>query len=285
MGGSPAGYESFHLDYHSWLLTGQTAHASPFGTGGLYGEATALVGVVANNPYYDGSSGAVDAYDPTTVIGAALTAITNNHSALTSWGITGTWELIVPDVKDAFDAEFGTTEIAAQVDEFTDKRLIRMQNDRARLMNKYSLLGLMNSTLSVLSAGQLEIDHQRAIDEFEVGLRAQLEQSKLQAVAHTSELLIEIERQRRATQIQLVALELQARIGVIGANRQYIDDQTKYNKEFATWDMNVLAMAGQGLSAIAGASVIPAKPDPLMEAISTIASLAGPIVSIGMMLA
>jgi len=293
MAGTPPGVIGNVLAQQGWMFVGDAKddvwsgssanplqQAEPYLTNIGYGLAERLNDLLGltSNPYAD-----ITLYDPTRAgeplydllsSGRSLMEETTDRDIITDWGA------IVDGVSEKIDDVYDDAAVTAATAAFKARSETVLDDQISKLNNMFSDLNAVNTSTRGLMVSLLEREHLRAADEFQANLELEVAKTKLGAVVGSAVEMIKIDDSHLVERAQIFATLL----GVVGAynesKRQYTNDQMRLDMEDLLWEIKLFQFAQQGIGALSGANVIPGHPNPNLEAVSTVAGIAGALVPV-----
>jgi len=125
----------------------------------------------------------------------------------------------------------------------------------------------------------LEREHTRGVNQYRKELSLQQEQAKFNVLGQGGvTTLIEIMKAKKTDmleELQAGAQLLQAAQMFYEAQRQVENDQLRIDLEDFLWEIKLYNFVNSAIGATSGAAIVPAAPHPLMEVISSGASIIG----------
>lgn len=285
--GAIAQYDPVHRDFHSWMLTGtdpedldigeEGSGTLPYvrGTGGLLALIETMFASVNGTPFDD-----VEVYDPF-VEGEPLYNLLSRLGEINDdmFGVSGNfhpseeWQERYDEVKMKLDGM--QAEIDALVAAFQAKTELMAAGQKAELNRAFADAGGIGSSNRTLAYTLLVRDIARQVGEYRAQLEHQYESQKMQLLGDLPFRLTALDvdfRDRRTAymQVYLAATEM-----LYNAKKMMVQEELQFAIESTLWDVNLYGFAGQSLSAINGASIVPRSPNPKLEAISVGAQAVG----------
>jgi hypothetical protein len=267
---------------HGWIMAGQQgadegtwSGTNPLEAGG-YGGVAGLIDAlkaIPNTPYATVTmNNPVDVGSP---IRTVWDHVEKKLDEVDERNLVEEFGEALPIVQNGIDGVFDTTTIANKVEEFNTKGEDRLDAEIARVNVMFSDMNSVNSSTRGLMVMMLEREHNRSVDDFDAGLRLEIEKVRMEQALTVSWDAVKTEHMLKTQNVQYIATALAAASGYAAADRQYVDDQLRLTMEDLLWDIKLYDFANQALGAIAGASVIPGHPNPTLEGISGAASAIG----------
>lgn len=288
MAGNPPNYSSLHLAFHSWMLQGDPVYNPTQESGNYTIDTSDGIAGLTNSLLSDNLGGDTPYANTTPFNPNASTELIRKlvqdgveflESLEDLGNIEDIWSTYIDAAETKIDTLYDSTKIASLVTAFDTRRRTYLQNQQAELDVQFAHLGAVETSSRIFALAALEIEHERVVDEFEAKQYLELENQKFQAINQTAQSLLQLRFQATQAQGQLISILNQTSALDMEAKRQYVEDDLRLRLEDAIWDYKIWGFTGQALSAISGASVIPASPNKTLEALSSVAGIAGVLIS------
>ena len=271
MAGTPASYEDFHKQFHSWMLTGDWTTTTPGTASNAGGISADLVTALATAPYdvtsYDATAGG----GPVSLLGTSAASMKTELDAL---DVDTDFDTFLTAAIGDVDGVMSTAQIDGSVDAYERQQRRILLRAEGRLSAQFAEINAVQGSGFAVAIALLEQDHSVRSSDYETNMRMEYEFKRLDACMREAAQLLQAELNRIQLHVSEVGTQETASRFAVSAQRQNIDDQVKYDVNDATWQLMLYQHAGNALSSIAGAAVIPANPSELLQIVNAVSGVA-----------
>lgn len=282
-----ASYEQMHLDFHAWMLSAGSHDGSEYtaGSGGVRQVVTDLLNL-GSAGYEKTPYGKVTAYNPSDALSALRTIIDAYKDKAIDYSPGDDMKDFIEQMATLVDDKWEDVniDIDDMVDSYEDKLETSLSDGIGKMNAMFSSMNSVNSSARAFYIAGLELEKERNVADFrsklevEISLETQRRSlGKFEAKIRLGSLLLEARRANFVVQAQAISQLVGATTSEVAMQRQYLEDKLRLDLEDTMWDAKWYTVAAGALSAMSGVQVIPARPNPTLETISTGASIIGAV--------
>ena len=305
MSGTPPGYESVHIGFHSLLLGGQRSGTLPDEFSVIINKQKKYLGAAQTTLDLLTADYPLDVYnlydmiptiDEPRMVWRFLGETELQDMGFMKWALTFAhynqdflWKRLLLQGKDRPIVE-RISSIASNYDEniaITDLSNLAILYEQSLLPTHFGAMGrtldqlasnaVINNSAVSLSLYLLERDHYLNVAKYVESLRNPIEETRTKADFVMKVISAELQTEQLFMQEmqKLLAITLEAGKLYNSIKRQDYADKRTYILEEALWDYELYRLAGNVLASITGVAVMPYRPSPLERLIE----IASPILS------
>lgn len=279
MGGQPAEFNDLHMSFQSWMLSDGTwddsTSAYTEGSGGVQAWIEGLSDTIPGsytNPY-----ASLTPYDPTsdTTVAALEDMFTNLMLELANFDPEHYWVEALGVVSGFLSDEYDTTFLDADVTAFQDELMADAQASIGELNATLGELNAVSSSARQFGAILIADRVVRETAKHRAALRREMLEKVFDAKMNVANTLLASKSSKLALLTQTMSVSTQYAAFNSTLLRQFVNDTLQATLENDLWTLKLYEFAKSGLSSGLGASVLPARANPILDSISTGAAAIG----------